>query len=238
MGRLHHLEARSLARWNVDRRVAERFWRDEQRRPVRGDLITISRQAGSGGKTIARIVAAELGYTVYDKEIIDKLADLLGTDPRKVERVDEQAPPMVIEILQAALDRTPSSASYLRRLREVTKQIAARGKAIILGRGGACLLPESLRVRVVAPFETRVARVAELQGLSESDARRLVAESDAARKAFGRRHFRCDIDDPALYDLTINTERISLEHAAEMIITAVERWQSDEAKPHTARDEE
>ena len=227
MARLHHMEARALARWQVDRRVAERFWRDERRRPVRTDVITISREAGSGGKTIARIVAAELGYTVYDKEIIEQMADLLRADPDQVKRLDERAPSMIVEIVQGALDRTPSSASYLRRLREVVREIAARGKAIIVGRGRACLVPESLRVRVVAPFEVRVARVAELQGISEAEARRRVAESDAARRAFGRRHFRCSLEDPVLYDLVINTERISLEHGAELILLAVEHWQSE-----------
>ena len=223
MARLHHLEARSFARWQVDRQIAERFWRDEASRPIAPDVITISREYGSGGTTVAKIVARELNLKLYDREIIEHMAELLRMGADKLEGLEEGAPRGVAEIIHGALERLPTSATYRRTLSEVVRAVAQQGNVIIVGRGAACILPHSLRVRIIAPFEVRVARVAELEGISEQEARHKVARADSERRAFARTHLRCDLSDPNLYDLIVNTERTSLEHAAELIIAAAEQ---------------
>lgn len=221
MARVPDLASRSLARWKLDREVAERFWRDEQARPMAWDVITISREVGSGGTTVARLVAQELGFRLWDREILEAMAERLKAELRHVERWDEQVPSAIESVMRGALQRTPVTATYKRILKEILTEIAGRGRAVIVGRGGACLLPESLRVRVVAPLEVRVARVAELEKLTEHQARRLVMDTDARRRRFGRIHFKQDLDSPLLYDLVINTERMSLEFAATLVINAV-----------------
>jgi cytidylate kinase len=227
MARLHHLEARSLARWRLDRQVAERFWQDARARPAASDVITISRELGSGGSTVAKLVARELDLKLYDSEIIEHMAQRLRAELHQVETLDETYSSPIEDIIQGALERLPSSATYKRILSEVIRSIAMKGKVIILGRGGAMLLPHSLRVRVMAPFEVRVARVADLEKLPEREARDRVLQADAQRRAFGRAYFRVDLSDPALYDMVINTERTSLEQAAELIVTAARQRQSE-----------
>jgi cytidylate kinase len=229
--RLPRLSEQNLTRWEIDGRLAQRFWRDERDRRPRPDLITISREVGSGGSSIARLVAAELGYQLYDREVIEYIAARLRAELRHVQAVDERAPSAVEEILRGALERAPTSATYRRLLAEVMRELAARGRAVIVGRGGVCLLPQALRVRIMTPFEVRVARVAELENLDEATARRRVAELDRQRLAFGRRHFQCDLDAPALYDLVINTARTSLERAAGLIIAAAEQLAAGSPRP-------
>lgn len=221
MTRVPDLAGRSLARWKLDREVAERFWRDEQARPMAWDVVTVSRELGSGGTTVAKLVAQRLGFRLWDREILEAMAERLKAELGHVERWDEQVPSAIESIMRGALQRIPMTATYKRILKEILTEIAARGRAVIVGRGGACLLPESLRVRVVAPLELRIARVAELEKLTEHQARRLVMETDAKRRRFGQIHFRQDIDSPLLYDLVINTERMSLEFAATLVVDAV-----------------
>lgn len=232
MTRLHHLEAKSLARWKVDRQIAERFWRDERQRPAAPDVITISRDLGSGGTVVAKIVARELDLKLYDREIIEHMASLLRATSDQLRALDETAPKGVADIVHGVLERLPTSATYKRTLTEVIRSIAERGKCIILGRGAACILPQSLRIRITAPFEVRVARIAELEGIDQRQARHRVTAADNERRAFGRAHYRLDLTDPVLYDLVINTERTSLEHAAELIIAASrQRQQAAPASP-------
>ncbi|MCX7599630.1 MAG: cytidylate kinase-like family protein [Armatimonadetes bacterium] len=221
MVRIPDLAGRSLARWKVDREVAERFWRDEQARPMAWDVVTISRELGSGGTTVAKLVAQQLGFRLWDREILEAMAGRLKAELGHVEKWDEQVPSAVESIMRGALQRTPMTATYKRILKEILTEIAARGRAVILGRGGACLLPESLRVRVIAPLDLRIARVAELEKITEHQARKLVLETDARRRRFGHVHFRQDLDSPLLYDLVINTQRMSLEFAATLVIDAV-----------------
>ncbi|MCD6350539.1 MAG: cytidylate kinase-like family protein, partial [Armatimonadetes bacterium] len=199
MPRMHHLEARSFARWHVDRQLAERFWRDARERPAMGDVITVSRQMGSGGTTVAMMVAKELDFKLYDREIIEHIADRLRAELHQIEPLDEATTGAVQGIIHGVLEHLPSSATYKRILTEVLRSIAEQGQVIIVGRGAGLVLPHSLRVRIVAPFEVRVARVAELEDLTPRQARDLVARTDRQRQAFGRAHFRVDLSDPTLY---------------------------------------
>lgn len=221
MARLSDLATRSLARWHVNQHVAERFWRDEHAQRLVWDVVTISREVGSGGATVAKLVAQQLDFKLWDREILEAMAQRLKSELHQVEKFDEAVPSQIDTILRATMERVPSSATYKRILRELLTEISEPGKVVILGRGAAYVLPQALRVRVVAPIDERVARVSELEGLSERDARKMVQKIDKRRISYGHTHFRVDLDNPLLYDLVISTERTSLEHAAAQVICAV-----------------
>jgi cytidylate kinase len=213
----------SLARWHLEEQVAERFARDERQSEATWHVVAFSREVGSGGATVARLVAQQLGFTLYDREILTSMAERLQADIRHVEAMDEAVPSALDNILRGAMEHIPSTASYRRILAELMHEIAARGRVVILGRGCTILVPHALRVRVVAPMDVRVARVGELEGLTPSRARKLVEDIDRKRRAFFHVHFRRDADDCTSYDLVINTERTSLEHAADLVLCAVQR---------------
>ncbi len=223
MAGIEHMARRSYRRWQLNQQVAQRFWQDEQAAHVRPDVITVSRQVGSGGATVAKLVAKELGYALYDREVLEFMAEKLRAEARHLQRMEEKLPGWMDEIIHGALARVPSRAGYKRALVEVMHEIAARGKCIILGRAGAVILPQSLRVRIVAPFEVRVARVADLENLDPKKAEKQVAQIDGKRRRWAQRYFGATLEEPELYDLVINTQRTSLEHAAELVIAAVKQ---------------
>jgi len=137
-----------------------------------------------------------------------------------VEASEERGPNLLRDILLGFLEGDHlTEAAYLRALVRVLRHIADEGNAVIIGRGASCMLTGSYRVRVTAPFELRAERVRELDGVAEEQARRTVMESDRRRRDFVRGHFGCDPDCPLAYDLVINTEHTSIEHAAQLILT-------------------
>jgi cytidylate kinase len=216
------LIGKQMRRWEIDQRLKARFQRDEVECATETPIVTVSRQWGSGGTNIAKLVAKELDLHLYDREIIDRVAELSGADPRHIEDHDERQQGIMNELVLHLLEgRRTSSSSYFRALVRVVRRIAKGGNALIVGRASTCILPDSYRVRIVAPEPIRVARLAELHDFDLRQARRMVLESDRQRYHFIRANFSCDPNDPLGYDLVINTERCSIEHAAALIVKGV-----------------
>lgn len=213
------LVGKQMRCWELSKQLRQRFQRDEQEHRSAPCVLTVSRQWGSGGTNIASLVAQELGFELYDKEILNQVAERLGAEPKHIEQHDERGPDLVGGIVLQLLEgKRPTEATYLRTLVKVMRQIAKQGSAVIVGRGGSYVLLDSFRVRIVAPEPVRVARIAELHDLDEKTARRNVLETDRQRTNFVRAHFGCDINNPLGYDLVINTEHCSIEHATHMIL--------------------
>jgi cytidylate kinase len=223
MAQADRLISRQVRRWEVDQRLREPFARDEAAAHGRGDVVTISRERGSGGTLIGRMVAEQRNWDFYDRELIDSVAEHMGTEPEAVEAHDERAPNLMHELLRQLLEgNRPTEAQYLRSLVRILRVIRARGHAVIMGRGAHLVLPDALRVRIVAPVDIRVERLAELEDISLAEARREVLSSDRDRDQFIRGHFGVGAGDPYYYDLILNTATMSLEHAAHLVICAAE----------------
>jgi cytidylate kinase len=221
------LIARQMRRWELDQRLQERFARDEAAAHVRRDVLTISRERGSGGTTVGMMVAKELGWEYYDRELIDRVAQRVGSTPEEIEAHDERAPGVMHQMLLQLLEgKHPTGAQYLRSLVRLLRSLRDRGNAVIMGRGGHLILSHSLRVRVVAPLELRVERVAELESLSPEEARHAILSADRDRRHFLKSAFGIDADDPTYFDLVLNTETMSLEHAAHLVHCALETRRS------------
>ena len=115
-----------------------------------------------------------------------------------------------------------TAAGYAKLLHKHLAALYVRGDCIILGRGAAQVLPEdrTLRVRLIAPYEYRVHRMAELFP-SGGDAVKLVDEADRDRRLFVKEYFHKDVDNCHDYDLTIDTSRFDLENCCELIERAI-----------------
>lgn len=180
-------------------------------------IITISRQMGSGSIPIAHEIADRLGYTLVDGEAIMQVADEYGLSAESIEQADEK-PPHFVETLDSKQEID------LHLIELIVLEYALKGNVIIYGRGGQDLLKDIrsvLRVCIIAPFEERVERWAEREWLDPDYARVLVRKSDQQRAGFIKYYFDRDWDDPLFYDLTINTQRLSLETAVKIISESI-----------------
>lgn len=181
-------------------------------------IITISREMGSGGAIVARLLADKLGYDLIDGEAILKVAASYGLSADDIEMADEK-PPAFVESLDASLEID------MHRIEQIILEYALKDNVIIYGRGGQDLLADIksvFRARIIAPFETRVERWAEREWLDPDLSRILVRKSDQQRAGFIKYYFDRDWNDPYDYDLVINTTTLSEEMAVELICQGIQ----------------
>ncbi len=126
-----------------------------------------------------------------------------------------------------------TDALYMKTMTAIIRELGERGNMVILGRGSQMILadhPTALHVLCVAPQQLRATRLAEREGIGLEEASRRVVDGDRARAAFHRKFWRVDVDSPALYDLSLNTDRVSFEQAAELVAAAARAKAAP--KPH------
>ena len=194
--------------------------------------IAFSREAGSGGITTAREVGRRLNWPVFDQELMEKLAKDLNVDVSFVEDFDERRGSWLVDSLKAfSSSASVSEVTYFRRLVRMLQALGARGECVVVGRGSTFVLPRetTLRVRIVAAREDRIAFIAKERGLNHTEAVRFVDTKDRDRLNFIKDHFHKDPADPQNYDLIINRSRFSVDETAEMVIEALQRMQARKA---------
>ena len=203
-------------------------------------VITISRQFGSHGDTVAQLLCDRLGYRYFDKNLMLGLAAASGLAPETVvdlsdekhrarslvERLFKNYPaPMADPSAWAAgAEASAQEKAQVAQVKQLIRATYAQGNVVVVGRGGQVVLhdlPDVLHVRLMAPRELRVRRHGERAGLTAEAAREAVLARDRASADFIRQYYDADVADPALYDLIINTGKLTPADAAELIISAL-----------------
>jgi cytidylate kinase len=178
-------------------------------------FITFSRKMGTKGTEIAKLVAKELKYAFYDTEDIEKKAEEMGFLD-DVREVNGKVPPPLKRFFSCRPE------ICLDRLYVVIYELARLGSAVILGRGGNMLfrsLPYALHVRVIASQDKRVRNLVE-RGYKREAAVMVMEKSDHERESFIRFAFHRDWDNPELYDIVLNMDKLTVNTAADMVVCA------------------
>jgi cytidylate kinase len=204
----------------------QRSGRGKEGRLSYGPYLLISREKGAGGSAVAQLAGKRLGWQVFDKELVDAIAQKAQVRRELVESVDERDRTTIQEAIGELLHPQPiGRAGYLPCLHEILLTLGHQGDVVIVGRGAEYVLPSQfgLRVRMVAPVEERVRRIAKRENLSLKAARLVVESSDRERTRLARRQFGQSSADPMNHDLTINTGEMTVEDAVEVVMTALQR---------------
>jgi cytidylate kinase len=179
-------------------------------------LITISENLGSGGMSIARQVAAKLNVNLYDDDRLQKEAVELGIRAEDIKAgIDERAPGLFDQILGKRPD------IYLDFMEALVYEVSRRGDGIVIGHCSQMLLRDfgcALHVRIHSPLATRARNLTKQQGISSDIAEKLIRKSDHERSGFFKYNFHRDLNDPSLYDLIINTDKIGENTAVQFIV--------------------
>ncbi len=186
-------------------------------------IVAISSTLGSLGDEIGREVGRRLSHEFADREILAKAAERFGERVMELQHVTEGRPSF-LERFTGDKDR------YLAYVEAIVFEMAARDNVVLGGRGAVILLSKIrhvLRVRVTAPESVRAERVENAQALTHEAALEAVRESDRERAARVRSLYHVNWDDPVLYEMVLNTERLTVPRAAELIQEALrdERFQ-------------
>lgn len=187
-------------------------------------IVALSTCAGSLGDEIGHEVARVLGYDFADREIIARAADRFGTDTSELRHVAEEKPTLWERLVDTKRD-------VVAHIEATIMEMAARDNVVLAGLGAAMVLrgtPHALRVRVTAPVGDRARRIEQQQGLTSEAALDVVHESDHERAARVKFLHHVEWDDPALYDIVLNTERLTVLAGVRIVTEALrdERYQS------------
>jgi cytidylate kinase len=205
-------------------------------------IVTISRQYGAGGSSVAALVAAELGAEVVDKRLIEEVASRLSMQTSDVEAEVERPRTLLDRLVRSFSTLEPGLGigwtppypdplfdprkEILDLTEQVIREVAGSGNVVVVGRGAGFVLrdrPASFRAFLRAPEDVRVRRLMERLALTEPETRRKMHETDSNRAAYIRQLYGRDWCDPDEYDLVINTGRVSYAVAAEMILCGVRK---------------
>jgi cytidylate kinase len=204
-------------------------------------LITVTRQYGSGGSDIARLVAKALGWTLIDNEFVDDVARLAGLPPEEVAQREERAPGLLERLARTLAVGSPEmfitsaaappqveadEATIVKMTERVIAEAAAEGRVVLVGRGAQAVLAKrenALHVYVMAskPWRRKVA--VERLGVDPTNVDKVVDETDRQRDHYVKAHYGRDRHDITNYDLVLNAERLGFEGAAGLVVAEAKR---------------
>ena len=201
-------------------------------------IITISREFGSGGRTMGRKIAEKLGIPFYDKELVDQIAVESGFAPKFVEEHGEHSPTGSFFSYAFAPQGVPgimnglSTADFLWNIQcNVILQLADQGPCVIVGRNADYILkdrPDALHVYVFADVPYRAERIVRLYGESEKSPEQRLAEKDKRRRVNYQHYTGRTWGMAQNYDLCLDTGVLGEDYCAEIVVNSVVNSRKEE----------
>jgi len=200
-------------------------------------IITISRMFGSGGSDVAARVARELGWSLLDNAVVDEVAERLGVSRAEVSSLEERVPSLA-ERLAATMAMstpefvvpvpdTPLTETAEMRIVDVTRRVledaVQQGNAVLVGRGAQAMLadsPDALHVFCYAPKRSLVQYAIAHRGVNPANAEHEVDKMNRQREQYVKRHWGRDWRAIENYHLCLDTGRLGIELAAELVVAA------------------
>ena len=193
-------------------------------------VITIVRGYGSGGRTIGKMLAEELGIPYYDRELLRLASDESGINEELFAKADETVKNSLLfkvakktytgELIPPDSDDFISNDNLFNYQAKVIKELAATESCVIVGRCADFVLKDMdhvIKVFVHAPLEDCLDRLEEMYGQSRKELERKIMLIDRKREAYYRYYTGSNWNDAKHYDLCINTGKMSFEKGVEII---------------------
>ena len=195
-------------------------------------IITISREFGSGGRTIGRMVAEKLGYAFYDKELVDHVALESGFAPQYIEEHGEHSPSTSMFSYAFAHQTIPgvmnglSTADFLWNVQcGVILQLADKEPCVIVGRNADYILKDRedcLHVFIHGDKEFRADRIVRLYGESEKSPMARLNEKDKRRQVNYRHYTGRNWGEAHNYDICLDSSKLGIEKCVEIIVSLLQ----------------
>lgn len=196
-------------------------------------IITINRECGSGGGEIARLLGKKLGVKVYDRKILDSVAQQFDLSVENIERVKAQRTTWWDDFCRfyqqfgaisssssndTILEATPLSVYHAEA--RLMRELAAKESCIIIGRAGFHVFrdePNAVHILIIADDDARIDRIARKQNLSKEEAEKVIKDIDNRRNTFVKSVTDKSRLDAHNYDLVINITGMKPEQVTEFL---------------------
>ena len=188
-----------------------------------GPTVTIARSCGANGDAVANTVAGRLGVRCIDRELIDAIAEDAKVDRHLMERLDEQISTVLQDWSYSVIwGKDATRKDYLRHLKNVVVGISLKG-GVIVGRGANYILhrTNTFRVRIAGSVSRCAERVAHECKIELEEAEKVIIATNEERAKFIRLTFGRDWNDPAFYDLTLNSDRFNVDQCVRLILESM-----------------
>lgn len=193
------------------------------------NIITISRQFGSGGRTVGRMLAERLGIPFYDKELVKQVADETGLDSAFIEENGEFSPSKSIFSFAMSqgipcMQNGLSMSDFIFCIQRQVILKLAEQPCVIVGRGADYILRERddcFNVFIHADMQSRAERIVRLYGESEKKPEQRLADKDKKRKIYYKHYTDREWGDAKNYDMCLNSGKIGIEKCVELILDAI-----------------
>lgn len=199
-------------------------------------FITISREYGAGGSSVARLVADRLRWRLVDNQLVDEVARRAGMSSEDVAHRQERGPSFIERMARALATASPElmvpddaelpEAAEV-RLARITEQVVAdacmESNAVLVGRAAVAVLAQrqdALHVRLVGSAEFRAGVVMDRDKIGRQEALKRLKEIDANRARYHQQFYSRDWHNPVNYHVTINTGLVGLERATDIVVAA------------------
>lgn len=197
--------------------------------------ITLSQMIGTGGDVAAVKLMEYLQphapsgcqWAIYDKNFMVKVLEDHGLSKMLADSMPEAKEPLLTELLNKLRIGHPSASKIIELAVETVWRLAEGGYVILVGRAANVItaeLPHIFHVRLVGSLGQRVEKTKQARHFDQRKAQEAVMAEDEAKRLYVKEYFGRDIDDPELYHLIVNTDRISNENAAQLIGNAFLNW--------------
>jgi CMP/dCMP kinase len=201
-------------------------------------VLTVSRLYGSGGSEVAAIAARELGWSLLDNAVVDAVAARMGLTVAEVRDREERVPSLVERLTSAmamgsqewmapiAEAKRPTDEQLIEVTRRIIDAAIERGPLVVVGRGTQEMLAEredTLHAFCYARRKALIARTMQREGVDAEEAARLVDTTNKERDQWVRLHWERDRRAHENYDLSVNTETLGIEGAADLIVAAARK---------------
>lgn len=197
-------------------------------------VITVGRQFGSGGRDVGEKIAKELGIPFYDKELVEMAAQKSDISKEALKEVDERATSSFLYSLAGGnysmrginaplYYELPINDKLFIAQADVIKNVAKQGSCVIVGRCADYVLEDEenvdlMNIFVYASLDFRAKRVMNALGLSQAKARDRVTKTDKQRRVYYDYYTSKNWGVMSNYDLCLNTEKIGIDNAADLVI--------------------
>ena len=184
-------------------------------------VITISREFGSGGRTIGKKVAEELGIPCYDSELLQKIAEESGFDENYIKDAGEYAPGGFLASAFSHRGAGPNNADYLWEIQyKIITELAEKGPCVIVGRCADYILRDKadcLKVFVHADLRFRAERIVKEYGERDVSPEQRLKDKDKRRAAYYRFYTDMKWGHAQNYDITLNSGTLGIDKCVAII---------------------
>lgn len=186
-------------------------------------VITVSREYGSGGRYVGRLIADKLGIKFYDKEIITKLAEVTGLSEEYIENNEQKRDASAILNNGYYMGLDGADELFVKES-ELIKELAAKDSCVIIGRCADFILKDEknvIKVFVYSGMEDKLKRATQIYGYEEEKAKKEIERIDKLRANHYKHYTDKDWKDFSNYDICINSDLLGVEKSAEVICDMV-----------------